>query len=103
MTDTPRTDAEAWATTGLVVVVNIGFARTLERELAAVTKERDTLLDTAETLQRYVAAMDAIYNHNEAARAAVIMHFGLWHQTPNNHNKTAATETALWSRDIHEQ
>jgi hypothetical protein len=31
-------------------------------------------------LRRYVKAMDAIYNHNEAARAAVIQHFGLNHQ-----------------------
>lgn len=30
-------------------------------------------------LRRYVRAMDAIYNHNEAARAAVIQHFGLNH------------------------
>ncbi len=43
----------------------------------------NTMTDAAEALQRYVTAMDAIYNHNEAARAAVIMHFGLWHQTPN--------------------
>lgn len=35
-------------------------------------------------LRRYMAALDAIYNHNEAARAAVIQHFGLWHaQAPN--------------------
>jgi hypothetical protein len=31
-------------------------------------------------LRRYVAAIDAIYNHNEAARAAVIQHFGFNHQ-----------------------
>ena len=31
-------------------------------------------------LRRYVKAMDDIYNHNEAARAAVIQHFGLSHQ-----------------------
>lgn len=30
-------------------------------------------------LRRYVTAMDAIYNHNEAARAAVVQHFGLSH------------------------
>jgi hypothetical protein len=30
-------------------------------------------------LRRYVKAMDAIYNHNEVARAAVIQHFGLNH------------------------
>jgi hypothetical protein len=31
-------------------------------------------------------ALDAIYNHNEAARAAVILHYGLWHDRPDmNH------------------
>lgn len=30
-------------------------------------------------LRRYMTALDAIYNHNEAARAAVVQHFGLWH------------------------
>lgn len=28
-------------------------------------------------LRRYMLTLDAIYNHNEAARAAVIQHFGL--------------------------
>ena len=27
-------------------------------------------------LRRYVTAMDALYNHNEAVRAAVVQHFG---------------------------
>lgn len=40
----------------------------------------DRTEDAADTLEKYVKAMDAIYNHNEAARAAVIQHFGLWHQ-----------------------
>ena len=31
-------------------------------------------------LRRYVKAIDDIYNHNEAARAAVIQHFGLNHE-----------------------
>lgn len=31
-------------------------------------------------LRRYVKAIDAIYNHNAAAQAAVIQHFGLSHQ-----------------------
>jgi hypothetical protein len=30
-------------------------------------------------LRKYVTAMDAIYSHNEAARAAVIQHFGIHH------------------------
>ena len=33
-----------------------------------------------ETLLKYKVAMDAIYNHNEAARAAVIAHFGIHHE-----------------------
>ena len=28
---------------------------------------------------RMRTALDAIYNHNEAARQAVIQHYGLWH------------------------
>ena len=31
-------------------------------------------------LGRYVRAIDAIYNHNEEARAAVVTHFGLHHE-----------------------
>lgn len=34
----------------------------------------------AATLKSYVNAMDAIYNHNEAARVAVIQHFGIHHK-----------------------
>lgn len=43
MSDTPRTDAEAsdgWS--GDVLCVSEDFARTLERELAAAIRERDT-------------------------------------------------------------
>jgi hypothetical protein len=43
----------------------------------------DRTEDAADTLEKYVKAMDAIYNHNAAARAAVIQHFGLWHHTAN--------------------
>lgn len=41
----------------------------------------NTMTEAAETLQCYVTAIDAIYNHNEAARASVLMHCGLWHTT----------------------
>ena len=37
--------------------------------------------EAADTLQKYVTALDKIYNHNEAARAAVLMHFGMHHTT----------------------
>lgn len=40
----------------------------------------NTMAMAAETLARYFDAIDAIYNHNEAARAAVIMHFGTLHR-----------------------
>lgn len=30
--------------------------------------------------ERMRKALDAIYNHNEAARAAVVQHYGLWHR-----------------------
>lgn len=51
----------------------------------------NTMTNAANTLQRYVDSIDAIYNHNEAARAAVIMHFGTLHQTaPNERNSPAA-------------
>ena len=35
--------------------------------------------ELASELKRYMAAMDKIYNHNEAARAAVVEHFGTLH------------------------
>lgn len=38
------------------------------------------LNDLQKILDRYRKAMDAIYNHNEAARAAVIQHFGDHHE-----------------------
>ena len=35
-------------------------------------------------IDRYRKAIDAIYNHNAASRAAVIQHFGLNHDFPPN-------------------
>jgi len=46
MSDTPRTDANEIKTIdvyGIMEFVDVDFARALERELAAVTKERDGL------------------------------------------------------------
>jgi len=39
----------------------------------------NTMAEAAEALRKYEAAIDAIYNHDEAARAAVIKHFESWH------------------------
>jgi hypothetical protein len=52
----------------------------------------DRTEDAADTLEKYVKAMDAIYNHNAAASAAVIQHFGLWHHTANA--KCAGTDAS---------
>ena len=43
--DTPRTDAAAYTATDYDDVVSVDFARDLERELAAATRERDEALD----------------------------------------------------------
>jgi hypothetical protein len=43
----------------------------------AVTAERDRL---RAALEKYQKAMDALYNHNEAVRSAVIQHFGIHHE-----------------------
>lgn len=42
--------------------------------------------DLVTELRRYVKAIDDIYNHNAASRAAVIQHFGL------NHNFISPSE-----------
>lgn len=51
-TPTPRTDAESFLSRGMGIVptlpkeaVRIDFARTLERELTAVTEQRDKLAE----------------------------------------------------------
>ena len=44
----------------------------------------NTMTEAANTLQLYVDAIDAIYNHSGAARAAVILHFGTLHKTAPN-------------------
>jgi hypothetical protein len=54
-TDTPRTDEVAWPETGLV---EGDFARQLERELAAVTEQRDRL---AEALRELLTTGDNGY------------------------------------------
>ncbi len=39
-------------------------------------------------------ALDLIYNHNEAARAAVIQHYGLWHDRPDSTPSPTAGSTS---------
>jgi len=48
-TDTPRTDEVAWPETGLV---EGDFARQLERELTAVTEQRDRLAEALTKIAR---------------------------------------------------
>ncbi len=45
-------------------------------ETKQLKKERD---EARALVARYVDTIDRIYNHNEAARQAVITHNGLWH------------------------
>ena len=51
----------------------------LKARIVALEKENAAL---REAQTKYRKAMDDIYNHNEAARAAVVEHFGLRHSTP---------------------
>ncbi len=44
-----------------------------------IAELRQQLATAAKALKRYMVAMDAIYNHNEGARAAVEIHFGTLH------------------------
>jgi hypothetical protein len=46
--------------------------------LASLTAERKCA-ELSEALRKYRVAMDALYNHNEAVRAAVVQHFGTLH------------------------
>ena len=50
MSDTPRTDKATWRCIG--PYVEYDFSCTLERELAAMTKERDELSDRIEQLKK---------------------------------------------------
>jgi len=51
----------------------------------------NTMTLAAETLQKYMEGIDAIYNHNEAARAAVIQHSGLWHRAADSANAESSS------------
>jgi len=60
MNDTPRTDAELFLSRGMGIVptlpkevVRIAFSRTLERELAAVTEQRDRLAEALRVATAY--------------------------------------------------
>jgi dephospho-CoA kinase len=54
----------------------------IDKRLDATGNEFSTQLAyrrLREALEKYKSAMDAIYNHNEASRAAVIQYFGIHH------------------------
>jgi chromosome segregation ATPase len=73
MSDTPRTDA---AETGaLYGTVHCDFARTLERELATVTRERDDMGDSLEAYRIGVKhlheELDTLTRERDALRAEV--------------------------------
>ena len=62
--------------------------KTLDKQAKEIAAEGmygwgNTMQNAADTLRNYVAAITAIYNHNEAARAAVILHFGTMHKASN--------------------
>lgn len=48
----------------------------IKSAIEKATEEKQKILD------KYTTAMDAIYNHNDSARSAVIQHFGTIH-VPN--------------------
>ena len=66
VSDTPRTDLEEWQYTNEDgeewSVVESDFARQLERELAAVTAERDTLDKDARSLSDLLQDCRALFN-----------------------------------------
>ena len=75
-TPTPRTDAESFLSRGMGIVptlpkeaVRIDFARTLERELTAVTEQRDRL---AEALRKFVG--DALFCSHANTTTTVLPH-----------------------------
>jgi len=71
-------------------------------ECTKLTLERDEL--TAANAEKMKTVLDAIYNHNEAARAAVIQHYGLHHQEPAQslaeHDKRVRDEVIEECADI---
>ena len=52
--------------------------------VAELQKLIDELAALKEENRRMRQGLDDIYNHNEAARAAVILHYGLHHSTPED-------------------
>ena len=61
MSDTPRTDDQIGYDGSTMTLIRIEFAKQLERELNAVTKERDA---ANARIKRLEAAGDAILNAN---------------------------------------
>ena len=42
-------------------------------------KQENQIDKLNKVVEKYVKSMDAIYNHNETARVAVVAHFGIRH------------------------
>jgi hypothetical protein len=81
-TDTPRTDEVAWPETGLV---EGDFARQLERELTAVTEQRDRL---AEALNDVMNSGDSTTMY----RTAKVALRSLNTNTPDQERKSPASD-----------
>lgn len=94
-TDTPRTDAEsecisnAALRSDLVFVVPSDHARTLERELTAMTAERDALRAALENLMRSPIPVANWYDSPEACGVALKKHIDAVNQATAalNHRK----------------
>ena len=50
-----------------------------QRSEVGSSRWMERIAELEEVVEKYRKAIDDIYNHNEAARAAVIAHFGLHH------------------------
>ncbi len=50
-----------------------------EPMIQALRRSDEKVRTLVDSLKKYMLAMDAIYNHNEASRAAVEIHFGTLH------------------------
>jgi len=69
-TDTPRTDEISWIQSS-EEIVEADFARQLERELAAVTYQRDRLAEALNDLWHHYSLTEAAYNLIEKSLATV--------------------------------
>jgi hypothetical protein len=63
MSDTPRTDKETGISIGSDSIVYASFARQLERELAAVTEQRDRAQCKIENQAKRIKYLEGATNH----------------------------------------